>query len=599
MNSHGLEAYQMDDDIDESMVLDTSEDGRHNRLGRSVEIVRKTEMRAKGNNRLRNDHHLNGRKMDRQVRIHADVTEQADTSSAPVFRKVMSVSAERPAGEPHRSALFHQNATLREDNEKLRDEIKRLQSLQAAGAVQAIAAELSPSNNGIPPPSPKEPTDSEGRLRIALTRKGTTTTELKQAILAVESLVDEARRELGQAMLRERRAAFEALHHAIDRGDEETLEFAIEKARLAEVEDEDISKGEAKLTELRSMTPEQRAKKLAREVEAKSKKESFILIKRDDVDGLNRLIDGLAQEVRWKDWKDYAGRSMWRCSIELKASRVQRFLAPLVGQKLPEDTKRRSSTIVSGEETASDKKRPSLDSPSNAAHRASLGAGGGRRSLFGSRQVSGESFVSEGSGGGRESTGESPALAPKSPGTGEPKPDPFRLEQASNDFGSPMPSSSALEATESSSPEQAGTGFTSPTRSESEYAQIKMQAFRAVAQDDTESLADVLVSVHQDIWTKWQNKASKDLLTLSTERGSSGAYSMLARELGMLKETVRDTFEERESVWVFEPGEVQPRRATVLEDTSTEPDDVLVEFWDGDEPASRIDRCLIHKIQSF
>merc|ERR1719408_738842 len=105
----------------------------------------------------------------------------------------MSVSAAKPPGEPPRSELFHQNTALREENEKLKDEIKRLRSLQTAGAVEAIAAELSPSTNGIPPSSPKESTDSEGRLRIALTRKGTTTTELKQAILAVESLVEEAR----------------------------------------------------------------------------------------------------------------------------------------------------------------------------------------------------------------------------------------------------------------------------------------------------------------------------------------------------------------------------------------------------------------------
>ena len=53
-------------------------------------------------------------------------------------------------------------------------------------------------------------------------------------------------------------------------------------------------------------------------------------------------------------------------------------------------------------------------------------------------------------------------------------------------------------------------------------------------------------------------------------RRSSGAYAMLAGAVGVLKELPRQSFEEKETVWVFEQGEVMPRRATVLEVTAQE-----------------------------
>jgi len=43
---------------------------------------------------------------------------------------------------------------------------------------------------------------------------------------------------------------------------------------------------------------------------------------------------------------------------------------------------------------------------------------------------------------------------------------------------------------------------------------------------------------------------------------------------------------------------VQPRRATVLEDTPEEDDEVLVEFWDGDDPPERMEKCLVRKMFS-
>jgi len=128
-----------------------------------------------------------------------------------------------------------------------------------------------------------------------------------------------------------------------------------------------------------------------------------------------------------------------------------------------------------------------------------------------------------------------------------------------------------------------------------EEQQFRTKAFRAVVQNDSASLLQVLAEVAKEQWSVWRNKADRDLLTLSEERGSSEAYAVLAKALGLVSEAKRDTFEEREAVWIFEPGEVMPRRATVLEDTSTEVDDIYIEFWDGDEPAMRIQRCLVHK----
>ncbi|CAE8620864.1 unnamed protein product [Polarella glacialis] len=134
--------------------------------------------------------------------------------------------------------------------------------------------------------------------------------------------------------------------------------------------------------------------------------------------------------------------------------------------------------------------------------------------------------------------------------------------------------------------------------SEEEQAELKVKAFRNVVQDDMVALGEILDRLSVDVWSTWQNKAGKDLLTLSEERGSSGAYSVLAKRLGLVQERQRESFEERESVWIFLQGEVQPLRATVLEDTPEEADDVLVEYWDGDAPATRMDKCMVRKMWS-
>lgn len=132
--------------------------------------------------------------------------------------------------------------------------------------------------------------------------------------------------------------------------------------------------------------------------------------------------------------------------------------------------------------------------------------------------------------------------------------------------------------------------------SQEEVDALKKEAFRNVVQNKMQELDDVLAQLPVRVWSCWENKAGKDLITLSQERGSSGAYCILAKRLGIVQELKKDSFEEREDVWVFLPGEVQPLRATVLEDTPEEQDDVLIQYWDGDEPEKRIEKCLVRKI---
>merc|ERR1712007_206871 len=129
-------------------------------------------------------------------------------------------------------------------------------------------------------------------------------------------------------------------------------------------------------------------------------------------------------------------------------------------------------------------------------------------------------------------------------------------------------------------------------------ASAKSKALRAVAQDDVVTLAEITQSIPVDVWSKWENKACKSLVTLSQERGSVAAYSHLARALGLVKELKRESFEEREAVWVFIRGNVQPQRATVLADTSGEAETIPIEYWDGDEPATTVDRCSVRKMFS-
>merc|ERR1711963_1338431 len=106
--------------------------------------------------------------------------------------------------------------------------------------------------------------------------------QLQVAIAAVEALLTEAKREQSARQLREQRAAYERLHTAETQGDEHLLAEAIAEARRTCIDDEDIGRAEERLHQLRSLTDEQKAAKVAKELEAQRKARAFLLVKKDD-----------------------------------------------------------------------------------------------------------------------------------------------------------------------------------------------------------------------------------------------------------------------------------------------------------------------------
>lgn len=457
---------------------------------------------------------------------------------------------------------------LAQENEKLKAELSRarLEKQRAEDAAREAARSSSP-----PPPAAPAAACSESRLRQVMTSHGSSVEQLRQAIGGVEALLDEARRELASKQLRERRAAFEQLHIAMEKADEAMLVGAVAAARQAEVDKEDLEKAEAKLHELQSLTAEERAARAMRELELKRKKEAFLLVKKDDAGSLVELLDGLAEGVRWQDWRDYAGRTMWRCAKELRAARAQKVLAERLGLNAPEEEVRKPAPPRPVPE-----KLPSPRAPAPApVPEARASSPRPQQPTQSPRQE--EKLQAPKAARFPEGGGQAPA-SKEAPNLGAVVSK--VAAQRDPEDGSLIPREDSL----SLEPE--------------EEEKLKAKALRAVVQDDFSTLGEVLELAPVDKWSRWENRAGKDLLTLSQERGSSCAYSVLAKALGMMREMKREAFEERETVWVFLHGEVQPRRATVLEDTPEEADDILVEYWDGDAPPEHVERCMVRRMWS-
>jgi len=427
---------------------------------------------------------------------------------------------------------------------------------------------------------------SESRLRSALAGRGGTTAELAEAIAAVEAMVSEAKRELQNRKHRERRAAYEALHKAETCDDEAVLEQALAEAQRTEVDREEIEKAEAVLAKLRSMTREEREAKDAAKRRAKSKEQAFLLVKRDAAEALRALLAAVEEEEdalpeaargqRWAAWKDHAGRTLLRASKDLRAKAAHEVLKELI------DAQAAAQAAAQAGESSPSRRGMSGATPASASPE--------RSPILHTQAAQAEACTSGDVrlSGLPPSFGEVPAksidasaAAPLLPGFGDDR----ASKRAS---AGPAPETTPEAPTPTPSVEAQ-----EPIKGEDE---LRTKAFRSVVKDDTASLAEVIIDrVPVSIWSAWKNKAGKDLLTLSEERGSSAAYSLLAKALGLLKERKRESYEEREAVWVLFTGEVQPRRATVLEDTPAEADEILLEFWDGDEPASHIDRSYVLK----
>jgi len=157
------------------------------------------------------------------------------------------------------------------------------------------------------------------------------------------------------------------------------------------------------------------------------------------------------------------------------------------------------------------------------------------------------------------------------------------LWNVDNGWSSPRPRS-----------DQSSPSVLTPTSADE--SELRTKALRAAARDDRKALTEVLAAVHVDVWSKWKNRAGQDLLALSEARQSSDAYSLLASALGLLHELPRETFIASETVWVFVADEVMPKRATVLDDIATAEDAIQVEFWDGDVPSQKVERCRVRKM---
>lgn len=452
---------------------------------------------------------------------------------------------------------------------------------------------------------------SESRLKQALLSPTVSSTQLAQAIQEVEVFMQEARRELSARQLRERRAAYEHLYQALEKtsAQDGELSEALEIARSAGVDAEDLCRAEERLSEMKARSPEERAIKASIERERVLKKEAFLLIKRDDADALQKLLLTLEDasslckhNVSWKDWTDHAGRNLWRCSQDLKASKTekvlrQHFLQPLHGISPKTSNLTNTSCDIA---SASQLRLESDFSAAIELHK--------HQHCSNSEQQS----TDVSSCHSQSPTDlNSPTSCEEKLTTLLSSTDPWHFPTMSTDktVGQSAEDSVVTDgytwrsraSLSSDTTAVALDAISSKNNEEAlpfEEEQLRIKAFRAVVKDDCEVLNRVLEQAPHGALGRWRNKAGKDLLTLSQERGSSCAYSVLAKALGMLKEMKREHFEERESVWVFLPGDVQPRRATVLEAAAEETESVLLEFWDGDDPAERVERCLVRRMWS-
>lgn len=406
---------------------------------------------------------------------------------------------------------------------------------------------------------------TESALRAVMTKPGSTVDEMRSAIHAVEALVGEARRELAAGQLRERRAAFETLYEAIAKADEGLLESAIAQARRAEVDAEDVEKAEAKLLQLRLLTEEERTAKGLEELKARLKPELFLLVKRGSASALDAQLGELDSDVPWQDWVDFNGRTLFAYAQELGATAVQEVLssrcsalsAPIAEAVSDDDA------ICDAWFTKCPLSKTRLNNVKDLLHQE-------------------DTEATAASTAGTTTPGES------TEGTSSP---PTELATATSLPWMSEPSfASKLVATRSIADSKRATAA-----EDDEHAESRKAAFRAVVQDDVHALHAVLQEVSVDVWRLWENKAGRDLLTLSMERGSTSAYALLTKALGLVIERKRETFEERETVWVLTAGEVLAKRATVLEDASEEAEEVFLEYWDGDEPPVRLERGCVLK----
>jgi len=386
----------------------------------------------------------------------------------------------------------------------------------------------------------------ESHLRHVLCDNSSSMDDLKQAINASEALLNEAKREHANKKFRAKRAALEGLEVAVEKEEDETLFAAIVVAQQADVDAVDLEKAEEKLKTLREMTQEQRAANTARELLQKQKKIAFTLVKKDDVMNFKELINEVGEGVSWRDWKDPLGRTVWRCAKDVRALRMQEFLKQLgVGDVQIKAKVQRLMSKQILQQTEPQQQQCQQQEQGQQQQQEDMN----QTQCF---PVDEHTEVVQ--------------------------------HRASLDLSECRVDSSMDSNCSSRCP----TGDS--------IAIVKSKAFRATAQDDFGTLNEIIGSVSVDIWSKWENRAGKTLLTLSEERRSATVHSQIAKALGILKQSKRETFEERESVWVYVKGDVQPKRATVLANTLEAAEMIPIEYWEGNQPATCVNRCSVRKM---
>lgn len=527
--------------------------------------------------------------------------EEVDSRCVGYARGSVELTAQAAPVEP-RLDLRQRCEALAQSNTQLAEENRRLvSSLERAVTREVERQDVIGGAEGL---------SSEGRLRAALARHGTTAAELRSAISAVEGLMEEARRELAAKELREQRAAYEQLHAAMKASDAAAvaagpgmLAVAVAEARRAGVHAEDIERAEVRLEQLRSMTDEQRSALVLQKAQAEAKKHAYVLVKRDEAAQLRKLLDEAdAQALHWQEWKDYAGRTLKVFAREARAVGVQ--------QLLEERLDRRSNTGFAPEVadgTAAPTTPTKRPAPTSLDMSAEVVADG----VFFERSLT--PFMT-------------PRATASGPGAteleGRGAPDEFTTAsrpEASSRVARRATVSGPLLSDGVASPIPALRGgrratlggrdvahAAAETWTEATVLELRVRAFRAVVKDDTAALAEVLERLPCETWSAWTNKGGKDMLTLSQERGSPDAYALMAKTLGLVRESKRESFEEGEHVWILEPGDVQAQHATVLEPAPAElpegeepeGDTILVEFWEGNGPPRRVSRPCVLKANS-
>merc|ERR1712137_931566 len=351
-----------------------------------------------------------------------------------------------------------------------------------------------------------------------------------------------------------------------------TLSAAIVVAEQADVDAVDLARAEEKLKTLHAMTPEQHAAKAADEILRKQKRTAFTLVKKNDVTKFKELIDEVGEGVSWRDWRDPFGRTVWRCAKDLRALKMQEFLEQLgvgdeakiqrptvqtlrqIGKQHQQQEQKEQqrqqgredmnqTQCISVPERTVDapivEQNPTPDLSECLAHSGRYSNCSTCPARDSTAMLHPIEQQQQGQEQQQQQQQEDLNQTQCIPGD-EHREDATVAEQNPN-----------LDLSECLSSVGMDSFCSSPCPAEDPLAVAKSKAFRAAAQDDCGTLNEIIESISIAIWSKWENRAGKTLLTLSEERRSPSVHLRLAKAFGIAKQLKRESFEVGECVWVY------------------------------------------------